>query len=247
MSRFLERLQKNWKEGRFFCIGLDSDATKLQSGESQFSFNRRIVDATADLVCAFKLNSAFYESEGVSGFDTLRMTVDYLREKWPQALVILDGKRGDIGNSSEAYARAAFDLLGVDAMTLSPYMGQTSLQPFLDYREKGCFILCRTSNEGAGEFQDLDVGGEPLFMRVARQVATRWNKNQNCGLVVGATAPEELARVRKVSPDLPILVPGIGAQGGTVKPQAGLVLNVSRAVIFADDPRAALRKISPVS
>lgn len=247
MNRFLETLKKNWGAGRFFCVGLDSDTAKLPDGENQFSFNRRIVDATADLVCAFKLNSAFYESGGVSGFEALRMTVAYLREKGPETLVILDAKRGDIGNTSEAYARAAFEILGVDAITLNPYMGQTSLQPFLDYHEKGCFILCRTSNEGAGEFQDLDVGGDPLFLKVARHVATRWNKNRNCGLVVGATAPEALARVQSVAPDLPILVPGVGAQGGGVKPQPGLVINVSRAVIFADDPRAALQRISAVS
>lgn len=241
---FQEILDQNWKKSRLLCVGLDSDVTKLPKGETQLSFNQKIIEATSDLVAAYKPNIAFYESEGVKGFEALRKTIAFILENAPHVLVLLDAKRGDIGNTNEAYAKAAFEELKADAITLHPYMGRESLQPFLNYAEKGCFILCRTSNPGAKEFQDVNVDDEPLYLKVAKQVSQQWNKNNNCGLVVGATCPEELQAVRKAAPDLPFLVPGVGAQGGdwktTVKlgtnaDGGGLLINLSRSVIFASN------------
>jgi len=241
---FREILDQNWKKHRLLCVGLDSDVAKLPKGETQFSFNQKIVEATSDLVAAYKPNIAFYESEGVKGLEALQKTVAFILETAPHVLVLLDAKRGDIGNTNDAYAKAAFEEIKADAITLHPYMGRESLQPFLNYAEKGCFILCRTSNPGAKEFQDIKTDGEPLYLKVAKQVSQQWNKNNNCGLVVGATCPEELQAVRKAAPDLPFLVPGVGAQGGdwetTVKLGAsadggGLLINLSRSVIFASN------------
>ena len=227
-----------FKEGKFICVGLDSEVSKLPKGQTQLSFNQAIVKATHDLVAAYKPNSAFYEAEGAKGWETLKKTIAFIHEVAPKTRVILDAKRADIGNTSLSYARSAFEDLGADAITLNPYLGGEALQPFLDYKEKGCFILCRTSNVGAQEFQDLQVDGEPLYLRVARQVANHWNKNKNCGLVVGAIVPEELKKIRQVAGDLPFLVPGVGAQGGDVKTvleNAGknCLINISRSVLFA--------------
>lgn len=253
---FQELLQENQKQKRLICVGLDSNVARLPKGETQLSFNQKIVEATADLAAAYKPNSAFYEAEGLPGMEALKKTIRFIHEKAPQSLAILDAKRADIGNTSAAYAKAAFEELGADAITLHPYMGGESLQPFLDCGTKGCFILCRTSNPGAKEFQDLVINGEPLYLRVARQVALCWNKNKNCGLVVGATCPEELRKVREAAPDLPFLIPGVGSQGGdwetTVKLGAdsnggGLLINLSRSVIFSsaggDFAEAARREI----
>lgn len=255
-GKFQEFLSRNAKEKKFLCLGLDSDISKLPGGQTQLSFNQAIVEATCDLVASYKPNAAFYEACGSAGWEALKKTIAFIREKAPDALVIWDAKRGDISSTSLAYARAAFEELGADAITLNPYLGGEGLQPFLDYKEKGCFILCRTSNEGAKEFQDLQVDGEPLYLKVARAVAIRWNKNKNCGLVAGATAPEELKAIREAAPDLPILVPGVGAQGGALtkvlqyglsRTGSGLLVNVSRSVIFAssgaDFAQAAREKI----
>lgn len=222
------------------------------------AFNQAIIDATADLVCAFKPNSAFYEQYGHAGMRALTRTIAYIHARYPDVLVILDAKRGDIGSTSAAYARAAFDAFGADAVTLQPYVGRDALAPFLERGDRGQFILCRTSNPGSNEFQGLATraaaepdrpgettpGGreEPLYLRVARAVATQWNTLDNCGLVVGATYPEELRQVRRVVGDLPILVPGVGAQGGdlaaTVRAgldsqRQGLIISLSRSVIYA--------------
>lgn len=239
---------------QFLCIGLDSDVAQIPKGETQFSFNQAIVEATCDLALSYKINSAFYEACGEAGWRAMRETIGFIHQQAPEVPVILDAKRGDIGNTSEAYARAAFDELKADAVTLSPYLGGEALEPFLKRKEKVCFILCRTSNPGAKEFQDLLVEGEPLYLKIARRVATEWNKNKNCGLVVGATYPEELKKVREAAPDLPFLVPGIGAQGGDLKKTLeagrdknghGLLINISRSAIFAsagDDFAEACRK-----
>ncbi|MDO8528183.1 MAG: orotidine-5'-phosphate decarboxylase [Deltaproteobacteria bacterium] len=253
---FQEILKNNSRQKKILCIGLDSDISKLPRGQTQLSFNQAIVEATFDQVAAFKPNSAFYEAEGLAGLEALQKTIRFIHEKAPQALVILDAKRGDIGNTSRAYAQAAFEDIGADAVTLNPYLGGEALQPFLDYKDKGCFILCRTSNLGGKEFQDLDVGGEPLYVRVARQVSGKWNKNKNCGLVMGATYPEELKKVREVVGNLPFLVPGVGEQGGDLNATlqngsdsngAGLLINLSRSVLFAssghDFAQAAREKI----
>lgn len=231
-------LRENFSKGLNLCVGLDSDVAKLPKGQTQLSFNQAIIETTKDLVAAFKPNSAFYESQGAAGYETLKKTIDFIHKKAPHAVVILDAKRGDIGNTNKGYAQSAFEDLKADAITLNPYLGGEALQPFLDYKEKGCFILCRTSNEGAKEFQDLQIDGEPLYLKIAKQVAKHWNKNKNCGLVVGATYPEELKKVREVAPDIPFLVPGVGAQGGdlqTVLKNAGnlCLIHVSRSILFA--------------
>lgn len=239
MSTFLDKLTAKWDEGKFVCVGLD---------KGDFEFDKNIIDQTFDLVCAYKPQSAFYEAGNHSD---LKKTVDYIRQKNPSIPVILDAKRGDIGNTNEAYAKAAFDDLGVDAITVSPYLGKEALQPFIDRVEKGIIILVRTSNPGAGEFQDLLVNNKPFYQVVAEHVKT-WNTNNNLAVVVGATYPEELKIVRDIVGDMPILVPGIGAQSGdlagTLKnglnsKKQGLIINSSRGIIFAPDPRQAALKL----
>lgn len=235
------------KNNSLLCVGLDSDIGKIPkhvlAGEHpQTAFNKAIIDATHDLVCAFKPNTAYYESRGNPGFEALKLTCDYIKETYPDIPIILDAKRADIGSTNEGYAKFAFDWLGADAITLHPYLGKEALKPFLDRKDKGCIILCRTSNPGAGELQDLEVEGKPLYQIVAENVAQKWNTNNNCALVVGATYPTELAIVRRIVGDMPILIPGIGAQGGDVEKtvKAGVdsqgknaIINSSRAIIFA--------------
>lgn len=242
---FLDKLKGKWAENKFVCIGLD---------KADFEFNRNIIDQTLDLVCAFKPNAAFYEAEGTAGLETLKKTIQYIQEKSPEIPIILDAKRGDIGNTNEAYVKAIFDDLDVDAVTVHPYLGQESLEPFLKKADKGIFVLVRTSNPGAGEFQDLEVEPTktPLYQVVAKHVANEWNKNGNCAVVVGATYPEELKKVREIVGDMPILVPGIGAQGGDLenalknglnKQKQGLIISSSRGIIFAPNPREATLKL----
>ncbi|MCY4070245.1 MAG: orotidine-5'-phosphate decarboxylase [Chloroflexi bacterium] len=237
------------------CVGLDSDISRLPSQFNsvefpQLAFNRRIIDLTASYASAFKFNMAFYEAAGAAGWGQLQDSLDYLRRHHPGALIISDAKRGDIGNSSAAYARAIFDELGFDAVTLNPYLGSDALQPFLDYKDKACIILCRTSNAGSGELQNLHVAGRPLWQAVAETVVDAWNANGNCMLVAGATFPEEMAVIRAIAGDMTLLVPGIGAQGGDIGPVLsaglnsrgkGLIINASRSVIFAEDPAAAAK------
>lgn len=234
------------KNNSLLCIGLDSDVKKLpkhllNEKYPQFVFNKAIIDVTHDLVCAYKPNSAFYEARGAEGIAELKMTCDYLKQKYANLPIILDAKRADIGSTNEGYVTYAFDWLGADAITLHPYLGREAIQPFLDRKDKGCIILCRTSNLGAGEFQDVVINGEPLYKVVARKVVSEWNTNGNCLLVVGATYPEELVEVRKIAGDMTFLVPGIGAQGGylenTLKnglnsQKKGLIINSSRTIIF---------------
>lgn len=206
-----------------------------------FDFNEQIIAATRDLVCAYKPNIAFYEKHGERGITMLRKTVEMIPEEIP---VILDCKRGDIGSTSRAYAEAYFDDLGVDAVTVNPYMGHDSLEPFLNYDERGIFIVCRSTNEGAADFQDLSVGGMPLYEVVARKAMT-WNQHDNVGLVAPATMPKALQAIRRaVGSSVPLLIPGIGAQGGTVRNavQNGAnlrgemaILNVSRSVLYASN------------
>lgn len=248
---FRELLEARFAAQKLVCVGLDSDIAKLPSvileeytspEEALFVFNRNIIDATADFASAFKPNAAFYEAEGGAGYRALKRTADYLKEQYPEIPIIFDAKRADIGNTNEAYARAIFDDLSMDAVTVHPYLGKEALAPFLARKDKGIFVLVRTSNPGAGEFQDLSVDGKPLYQRVAENIREKWNENGNCGVVVGATYPEELQAVRAIVGDMPILVPGIGAQGGDVvktiaagkgKDSFGLVINSSRGIIFA--------------
>lgn len=225
------------------CVGLDSDAAKLPTGVEQLAFNKAVVDATHDLVCAYKPNTAFYEALGAEGIQTLKDTCDYIRGVAPDVLIILDAKRADIGNTNNGYVQFAYDYLGADAITLHPYLGREALEPFLLREDKGSIILCRTSNPGAGEFQDRPVDGHKLYEHVAKMVAMDWNTGGNCMLVVGATYPEEAAAIRQIVGDgLWFLVPGVGAQGGSVEATMvaaqnsrgdGLIISSSRDIIFA--------------
>lgn len=242
---FKDKLLKiSKKNNSLLCVGLDTDLKKISV--SPFEFNKKIIDATHDLVCAYKPNMAFYESAGIEGIESLKKTTGYLTDNFPEIPIILDAKRGDIGNTNEGYVQFAFEYLHADAITLHPYMGKKSLEPFLKREDKMFFILCRTSNEGAGEFQDLKIDNKPLYEIVAEHIVNDWNYNGNCGLVVGATYPEELKKIREIAPGLPLLIPGIGAQGGDVEKtvKAGIdkngesaIINASRSIIFAKSPR----------
>ncbi|MEK7195436.1 MAG: orotidine-5'-phosphate decarboxylase [Patescibacteria group bacterium] len=280
---FLELLERQWSRGNSVCVGLDSEYGKIPKfsdvvrsvADTIVAFNREIVDATKDLVCAYKPNIAFYEAYGEEGLLALRRTILDIRSLAPDVPVILDAKRADIGNTNEGYVKLAFDLLQADAITVHPYLGAEALKPFLESKDKGVIVLCRTSNPGAGEFQDRPVyltedecqqlfynesTGEctrdipndpitmPLYQYVAHRVANHWNKNGNCALVVGATYPEELQKVREIVGDMPILIPGVGFQqkdvplekqveqvvaAGKDSRGQGMIVNSSRGIIFA--------------
>ena len=240
---FMEKLSGAVQKNKsLLCVGLDPDPELMPDKVSVFEFNRAIIDATADLVCAYKPNLAFYEALGNEGLEALKRTVDYIPADIP---VIGDAKRGDIGNTAKAYAQAIFAHFNFDAATVSPYLGFDSVEPFIQYRDKGVFILCRTSNAGAADFQSLQCQIEnshrPLFEIVALR-ASQWNIHGNIGLVVGATYPEELRLIRQNHPALPLLIPGIGAQGGdlalTVRYGVDAqgekaIINSSRQIIYA--------------
>ena len=243
---FNERLrQTQVRLNSLVCVGLDPDFSKLPSDLKNrprplFDFNRRIVDATFDLAAAYKPQIAFYSAVAAEG--ELLDSIRYIRDRAPQALVILDAKRNDIGNTALAYANEAFDRYGADAVTVNPYMGEDSVRPFLTRPDRGAIILCRTSNTGARDFQDLLIDGVPLYARVADTAVKHWNDNRNLMLVVGATNLKEMASLRRAHPEIPFLVPGIGAQGGDLKATLsagldsrglGLLINSSRAIIFA--------------
>ncbi len=248
---FRQLLEVQWEQGKFLCVGLDSDYEKIPEaarqagvGETILAFNRAIVDATKDIVCAYKPNSAFYESHGDEGWKALRATIQYINEAAPEVPVILDAKRADIGNTNNGYAASAFDHLHADAITVHPYFGSDALTSFFERTEKGIIILCRSSNPGSGEIQNLIVEGEPLYKVIARMVAGPWNTLGNCSVMVGATHSEDLAEVRKIVGDMPILIPGVGTQGGDLEKTVaaakdsrgrGMIISVSRAVIFASD------------
>jgi len=248
---FMALLGAQWAAGKHVCVGLDSELKKINGiegwgrtlgssiADELETFNEFIIDSTKDLVCCYKPNLAFYEEHGAVGIEALKKTIAYIREKAPEVPVILDYKRADIGNTNLCYVAEAFDYFQADAVTVHPYLGKEAMQPFLDRKDKGIIVLCRTSNKGAGEFQDLKVdGGEPLYLYVARRIAEHWNENGNCLLVVGATYPAELAKVREIAPEIPLLIPGIGKQGGdlvnTVRAaRHSFVINSSSGIIFA--------------
>ncbi len=244
----------NWREklatvtsqnNSLLCVGLDTDLLKIPkflvetSKNPLFDFNKTIIDATKDLVCAYKLNMAFYEIGGANGIEALVKTIQYVPH---DILVILDGKRNDIGNTAQRYASALFETLQADAVTINPYLGKDGIIPFLNYKDKCSFILCRTSNPSAVDFQDLRVSSTPVYQIVARKIH-EWNTNNNCGAVVGATYPEELKTIRTIlGEDIPILIPGVGKQGGdvekTVRNGTNLkkemaLINSSREILFA--------------
>lgn len=248
MMTFYQKLNTiSLKNNSLVCVGLDSDLSKipqhLQKTENpQFEFSRAIIDTTHDLVCAYKPNSAFYEAQGSKGIRELEMTIGYIKRYYPDIVIIFDGKRADIGSTNQGYVEYIFNRLDADAVTLHPYPGREALKPFLDREDKGLFVWCRTSNPGAGEFQDLIIDNKPLYQIVADNVAKNWNTKRNCGLIVGATYPEELHIVRQIAPDMPILIPGVGAQGADVQKtiEAGIdkeglnaIINSSRGIIFA--------------
>ena len=241
---FVEKLTNATRKNKsLLCVGLDPDPERMPDKVGIFEFNKAIIEATADLVCAYKPNLAFYEALGSEGLDALKQTVKYIPDDVP---VIGDAKRGDIGNTAKAYARAIFDNLNFDATTVNPYLGFDSIEPFIQYTNKGVFILCRTSNTGAVDFQSLRCETEehsyrPLFELVALK-ASQWNIYGNIGLVVGATYLEELRLIRQNHPDMPLLIPGIGVQGGDLASvvRYGVnaqgekaIINSSRQIIYA--------------
>ncbi len=247
---FLDKLNKAIaKNNSLICIGLDTDLNKipkhlLKENDPIFAFNKNVIDATHDLVCAYKPNMAFYEAYGAKGLNSLKKTVDYLKTKYPHIPTICDAKRADIGSSSKKYAESVFKYFMFDSITVNPYLGTDSLTPFLEYKEKGIIILCKTSNSGSSDFQDLKVGKDKMYVKVAKQII-KWHKTyKNCLMVIGATFPYEIKEIRKLTDNIFFLVPGIGSQGGytekTVKyglnlKNTGLIINVSRAIIYADN------------
>lgn len=251
-TTFFSLLERRWQRGNFVCVGLDPEYERLpaivKEGRSKTEalgmFLRAIIDATHDQVCAYKPNSAFYEALGDAGITVLAEIIAYCKTAYPEIPIILDAKRADIGNTNLGYVAAAFDLMRVDAITVHPYLGKEALAPFLERADKGIIVLAKTSNPGSGELQDLLVGEaqEPLYLVVARNVARHWNTHNNCALVVGATYPEDLKRIREAVGDLPLLIPGIGIQGGDVEATVkagkdshsqGMMINSSRSIIYA--------------
>lgn len=262
-------LEAKYAEGKMVCVGLDSEWEKIPAHLKPVPdlggnwcarvvgrFNFEIIKVSRDLACAYKLNLAPFVKRGREGIDALADTITHIKALASDVPVILDTKYADIGNTNNGYAEFAFEYLGADAITVNSYLGAEALEPFLKRADKGVIVLCRTSNPGAGEFQDLEVrrrdflsdlhpeseSWEPMYLHVARQVARTWNKQDNCALVVGATYPDELRKVREIVGDMPILVPGVGAQGGDVEKVVkagvdsrglGLIVNSSRGIIFA--------------
>ncbi len=247
---FYNKLDHIWKlNNSLVCVGLDPDLDRMPvhfQGQDNpiFAFLREIIAATADLVCAFKPQIAYFSGQGAE--DQLWLTMSYLKERHPEIPVILDAKRGDIGSTAAMYAREAFDRYGADAVTVNPYLGGDSLEPFLERSGKGVFILCRTSNPGGMELQNLEVDGRKIYQIVAEKAACHWNGNRNVGLVAGATYPRELAQIREAVGDMPLLVPGVGAQGGDIgqvveaglnSRGTGMIINSSRGILYAGNDR----------
>ena len=263
-NTFTQQLQSAWaSQGSMLCIGLDPDPKRLPPSlqgkpEGIYEFCREIADATADLACSFKPQFAYFASQGAEA--QLEKLIAHLKHKYPKIPVILDSKRGDIGSTAEHYAMEAFERYGADAVTVSPYMGFDSVEPYLRHAGKGVIILCRTSNPGGSDLQFLNVapGGEPLYLHVAKLAAQKWNRSGQISLVVGATFPEEIAKVRAVTGEMPLLIPGIGVQGGDIdatvkagsianKPGTGMMINSSRAILYASsgsDFAEAARKVA---
>jgi orotidine-5'-phosphate decarboxylase len=249
-NTFNQQLQSAWaSQGSMLCVGFDPDPKRLPSAlqgkqEGIFEFCREIADATADLVCAFKPQFAYFASQRAEV--QLEKLIKHLKEKYPHIPVILDSKRGDIGSTADHYAMEVFDRYGADAVTVSPYMGFDTIEPYLKHAGKGVIVLCRTSNPGGSDLQFLNVSpdDQPLYLHVAKLAAQQWNSSGQISLVVGATFPEEIAKVRAIIGDMPLLIPGIGAQGGDIdatvkagaipnKPGTGMIINSSRAILYA--------------
>ena len=254
LQKYNQRVEKI---NSLVCVGLDADVAKLPQKFldmkfPQFEFNKYIIDETNEFVSAYKPNSAFYEARGEQGIKELKMTIDYLNEKYPDIFTILDAKRGDIGNTNNGYVEFIFDWLGFDAFTVYPFLGHEAVQPILNRKDKGVIMLCRTSNPGSKDFQDLLVADKPLWQIVAEKVSNEWNENNNCMLVVGATFPEEMKKIREITGDMTFLVPGIGAQGGDLEAvvkngmntqKKGLIISSSRGIIFSENPKLEAQKL----
>ncbi len=249
-NTFNQQLQSAWaSQGSMLCVGFDPDPKRLPLSlqgkpEGIFEFCREIADATADLVCAFKPQFAYFASQRAEV--QLEKLIQHLKDKYPHIPVILDSKRGDIGSTADHYALEVFDRYGADAVTVSPYMGFDTIEPYLKHAGKGVIVLCRTSNPGGSDLQFLNVSpdGQPLYLHVAKLAAQQWNSSGQISLVVGATFPEEIAKVRAIVGEMPLLIPGIGAQGGDIdatvkagaipnKPGTGMIINSSRAILYA--------------
>jgi len=243
---FTAKLASAWRaQQSLLCVGLDPDVSRfpphLQSQpDGIFAFCKSIVDATAAAACCFKPQIAYFAASRAE--DQLEALCAYIRNTYPALPIVLDAKRGDIGATAEQYAREAYERYGADAVTVNPYMGSDSVAPYMEWKDKGVIVLCRTSNPGGSDLQFMEVDGVPLYQHVARLVAEKWNRSGQCGLVVGATFPEELAQVRAIVGDMPLLVPGIGAQGGDVAATVaagrsadgtGMMINSSRAILYA--------------
>jgi len=246
MMNFNEKLENIWeRQNSLLCVGLDPDRDKIPNHLTScefpvYEFNKGIIDATHDLVCAYKPQIAYYSAYGYE--NQLEMTIDHIRIKYPDIPVILDAKRNDIGSTADMYAKEAFERYQADAVTVNPYMGSDTLMPFLKHKNKGIIVLCRTSNPGSGTFQELSVGKGKLYEAVAEKAVSEWNMNHNVLLVAGATNPDELSRIRKITGNMTILMPGLGAQGGDAekavsaglnKQGKGLIINSSRGIIYA--------------
>ncbi|MGZ8293639.1 MAG: orotidine-5'-phosphate decarboxylase [Telluria sp.] len=260
--KFIDKLSAAWTTNNsLLCVGLDPDLSRFPAHlqgrpDAIVTFCKAIIDATADLACAFKPQIAYFAALGAEA--QLEQICSYLRTNYPHIPLVLDAKRGDIGATARQYAREAFDRYGADAVTVNPYMGFDSVEPYMEWADRGVIVLCRTSNAGGSDLQFLDVGGKPLYQHVAQLVAEKWNRNGQCALVVGATFPEELAQVRAIVGDMPLLVPGVGAQGGDVEATvtagktangAGMMINSSRAILYAEpqageDFAAAARRVA---
>jgi orotidine-5'-phosphate decarboxylase len=247
---FTEKLSSAWQtQDSLLCVGLDPDVSRLPvhlqaQADGIYAFCQAIVDATADAACCFKPQIAYFAA--LRAEDQLEALCTYIKSRYPHLPLVLDAKRGDIGATAEQYAREAFERYGADAVTVNPYMGSDSIAPYLEWHDRGVIVLCRTSNPGGSDLQFLQVGNQPLYQYVARLGAEKWNRNGQCGLVVGATFPDELAQVRAIVGDMPLLVPGIGAQGGDIaatvaagrtRNGTGMMINSSRAILYAK-PRA---------
>jgi len=249
-NTFTQQLQSAWaSQGSMLCVGFDPDPKRLPPAlqgkpEGIFEFCREIADATADLVCSFKPQFAYFASQRAEA--QLEKLIKHLKDRYPHIPVILDSKRGDIGSTADHYALEAFERYGADAITVNPYMGFDTIEPYLKYPGKGVIVLCRTSNPGGSDLQFLNVGptGEPLYLHIAQLAAQQWNSSGQISLVVGATFPEEIAKVRAIVSNMPLLIPGIGAQGGDIKatvkagsiagaPGTGMIINSSRAILYA--------------
>ncbi|NHZ64229.1 orotidine-5'-phosphate decarboxylase [Massilia genomosp. 1] len=259
---FINKLSAAWTTNNsLLCVGLDPDLARFpaqlaKEPEAIFLFCKEIIDATADLACSFKPQIAYFAALGAEG--QLERICAYARQHYPHIPLILDAKRGDIGATARQYAREAFDRYGADAVTLNPYMGFDSVEPYMEWTDRGAIVLCRTSNPGGSDLQFLMADGKPLYQHVARMVAEKWNTNGQCALVVGATFPDELAQVRAIVGEMPLLVPGVGAQGGDVEATvrsgrtasgAGMMINSSRAILYAtaqgsEDFAAAARRVA---